>query len=393
MDEPSFALPAAPPPPRVSPRRRPLIDLFPPAVRRETEPPPPEQTSAVFYGLQERPFSLEPDPRFLYHSAGHDRVLDGILRAIRDRGGIVVVTGETGIGKTILCRTLGELLDQHTLISVVTDASGSAEEFLAKLLVDFGVITKEEVARGATRQATPHSLTERLRTFLLSLGPLQASAVVVIDDAHNLPADAIERLSVLAALEDVGSLLHIVLVGQQSIRSLLRRAEADAIDRRVIVDVQLDPLAEEEIAGYIGHRLAVAGSSPRVEFDEGALHAVFVLTHGVPRLVNLLCDRALTRGGESAASTIDRYCIARAAADLDMTVGSDPAVATPATRVGPLAVGLVVVLLAAAGALLSAWVFQERLGSAVAVWEQVPSPPTAPLMRQAVPLGPLPVPE
>ena len=191
--------------------RRPLKDLFPPesAVSPPTiEPPAVGETATYedFYGFQEKPFSLSTDPRFFFHSTPHDAVSQQLLTSVRKRVGLVVVTGEIGSGKTTLCRTLIEQLDRRTLTSFVTDPFVSGDDLLKTILVDFGVASRDELARG---NATCHELSTTLLSFVESLAPLQASAVVMIDGAQNLTADVLEQVRILSEAGEASTLLQV----------------------------------------------------------------------------------------------------------------------------------------------------------------------------------------
>jgi general secretion pathway protein A len=384
---PAVAEPSAP---LESGGRRRLLDLFPPEPPDRTGPPqlarataaapsrtrrrsagggtaPPADapTYEAFYGLREAPFGLSSDPRFLYHSTPHDRVAQQLLTAIRGREGLVVLTGDAGTGKTTLCRAIVDQLDRRTLTSLITDPSMSGEDLLKNVLADFGVMSRDELASGVL--ATRHDLSETLRSFVESLAPLQACAVVIIDEAQSLPGDVFDQVRMLSDPGDDAPLLQVVLVGQPGLATLLRRAEYQVIDERVTLRCRLAGLPLEEIGGYVAHRLAVAGSSSRVEFDEAATPRIFALSRGLPRVVNLICDRALARGFETAASTIDVRLVELAADDLDIGLPTSR-LRTVGTAI-VAAVGLVLCLLAGAGA--AGWVFRDAVNRTIQQWEHL----------------------
>ena len=323
------------------------------------QPPPDVAAYEIFYGFDEKPFALSPDPRFFYHSTPHDAVSQQLLTATRKREGLVVLTGEIGTGKTTLCRTVIEQLDRRTLTSFVSDPFVTGEDLLKTILADFGVASRAELSRGS---ATRHELSTTLISFVESLASLQASAIVIIDEAQNLPPDVIEQVRILTEAGEASSLLQVVLVGQPELNTLLRRREHKALQQRVTVRCTLLPLPANEIDGYVMHRLAVAGSGPRVEFDLPALERIFRLSMGVPRLVNLLCERALTRGCEASASVIDASFIEAAAEDLD--VGEPRSIARNVASGVAKAVALALCTLAGAG--LAAWVFHDAFTRALA---------------------------
>ena len=404
-------------PPHAAPEsggRRPLLELFPPArVERERPPGPilgtatgPRLPRAVarpiaptpsvdglgyetFYGLNEKPFSLSTDPKFLYHSNAHDRAAQDLLTAIRRRDGLVILTGPLGAGKTTVCRAVTEQLDRRTLTSLLVDPCASVEDLLQTVLVDFGVMSREDLTAGPL--ANREELGSTLQSFLDSLASLQASAVVLVDDAHNLP---VAVLDALRTLSDAGGgalrLLQIVLIGQPALTAMLRRPELRALELGVSVRCEVGPLVPDEIAGYVMHRLAVAGSSPRVEFDDAAAARLYELTGGLPRSVNILCDRALALGFQASASVIDASMVSGAAEDLDIT---PPVVeASGAMQMIVAVVAFVALILAGAGG--AAWVFRHDVARAVAQWEHVPAMPSEPArtLPGLVPISPLPIP-
>src|SRR5258708_3750886 len=199
-----------------------------------------------YYGLHEKPFSLTPDPKFLYRSPSHANAFELLQYAIRRREGFVVITGDIGTGKTTLCRALLEDIDRNTFTALVLNPFLSEEDLLKRILQDFGVISREDIKRGALAQVTKQELIDALYEFLLGLIPLKASAVLIIDEAQNLPMSVLEQIRILSNLEtDKEKLLQIILVGQLNLQPLLRSPEMRQLDQRVSIRFQLDPLDEE----------------------------------------------------------------------------------------------------------------------------------------------------
>jgi general secretion pathway protein A len=339
-------------PPRVAVRPR----VFPAAA------PPRGVTYETFYGLDEKPFAAPPDLRFLYHSSAHDRALQDLVSSVTRRDPVAVFTGEPGIGKTLLCRALVDQLERRTLVSFVTDAPRSAEDLLKTMLVDFGVISPADVTTGLA-PAARDELAGALRDFLSSLVVLQASALLIVDDAHGLQAPVLEELRGLADTAAEGGLLQIVLVGEPALTRLLKTNELRAINDRVKVRVELGPLDDDEIPGYVAHRIAVAGRGGRVEFGESALRRVFALSRGIPGLVNKICDRALTIGYQSSASHIDADFVEQAGQDAGLVQ------AEPGDSVRDrVLIAVLMLSLMLAGAAGAGWVFREPLSRAWAEW-------------------------
>jgi general secretion pathway protein A len=274
------------------------------------------------------------------------------------------------------------------LTSFVADPFVTVEDLLKTILVDFGVISSSDSSAGQYSGASRSELSTALREFLASLAALQAFAVVIIDEAQNLTVDLLEQLPVLLDLENAERLLQVVLVGQPNLVAKLRRSELRRLNRRVSVRCQLEPLGGDEILGYVQQRLTVAGSDGRVAFDDGALARLFDLSGGVPRVINLLCDRALTRACEGSVGSIDENLIEAAADDLDLKPFQSQAAWLARAGLAGAALALLMLL----GAAASAFVFHDRLAVAAARWESIPALPASPAPRLPEPLAPLPPP-
>ena len=274
-------------------------------------------TYEPYYGLNEKPFSLSADPRFLYRSPSHAATFDDLLLGIRRREGLIVLTGDIGAGKTTLCRAVLDQLDRKTFSTFVPDPFVSREDLLRMLLIDFGVMSVDDLKSGRLSGATRPELSYPLYEFLKSLLPLQAFAVLVIDEAQNLSPSLLEEIRILSDMEAPEKLLQVVLVGQLEFRAKLKLPEMRQLDQRVSVRCNLEPLQRDGVTGYIAHRLKVAGGGfDRVEFSPDAVHEVFQASAGVPRLINLICDRALYRGYQARSARIDADIVALAVTDL-----------------------------------------------------------------------------
>ena len=251
-------------------------------------------TYEPYYGLREKPFSLSADPRFLYKSRTHAPVFDALRSGIRRREGIIVLTGEPGTGKTTLCRSVLEALDRKTFCAFVPDPFVSREDLLKMLLVEFGVMSVEDLKSGRLHAASRPELSYPLYDFLRSLVPLQAYAVLIIDEAQNLTPQLLEEVRILADLEGPEKLLQLVLVGQPELDDKLKDAELRQVDHRVSVRCSLDTLDEQGVPEYLSHRLIVAGAgADRPRFVAEAVELLFRSTKGNPRLLNLIADRSL----------------------------------------------------------------------------------------------------
>ena len=278
-----------------------------------------------YYGFAEKPFSLTPDPKYLYRSQPHADAFDLLQYAIRRREGFVVVTGDIGTGKTTLCRALLEEIDRTTFTALVLNPFLSEEDLLKRILQDFGVISRDELKAGRLARISKQELIDALYDFLLGLIPLKASAVLIIDEAQNLPLPVLEQIRILSNLEtDKEKLLQIILVGQLNLGTLLRSPELRQLDQRVSIRYQLEPLDPEAVAAYVAHRLTIAGGSASVAFTAQALVEVHRLSGGIPRLINLICDRALLAGYSVRTNRITPDMVVHAAKSLDLQSPAAP---------------------------------------------------------------------
>jgi general secretion pathway protein A len=285
----------------------------------------------------------------------------------------------------MLCRAVLDQLDRRTLTSLVADPFDSAEDLLRTVLVDFGVISHDDVALGRLARASRADLSVALRDFLFSLAPLEAFAVVIIDEAQRLSIELLEEIRVIGDLGGDEQLLQLMLVGQPALSATLEKPELRQLVRRVSARSSLGPLAGDEVAGYVTHRLGVAGTNPRVEFDDGSIARLHELSGGVPRIINLLCDRALALGQEASASTIDEQMVDSAAEDLDLALtGSRSSLVRVAATLA------VLVLLGVIGAAAGAFVFRSDVSALISRWQALPPPPPGPHPALAPPYKPAP---
>ncbi len=341
------------------------------------------ETYEEFYGLRARPFSLTPDLRFTYGSRSHTHALEHISQALKRREGLVVVTGEVGTGKTMLCRALLETFEARTFLSVILDPLLSVEDLLSQVLADFGLLNSapQSEAGGSTAEVGRHDLVTTLHKFLSSLIPLNAHAVIMIDEAQHLAGPVLEQVRLLSNFEtDEAKLLQIVLVGQPSLDALLQRPDMQQLNQRIARRVELEPLTPVEVRDYVERRLRVAatplpnapgektaavdmpvdgGASP--QFSDAALSLVAAISGGIPRVVNTLCDRALEAGFEKREHAIEPDAVRWAAEQLRLTVPSALTLSRKLSVAAALAVAV----------LMGAWWWSQR-GPAAASAEAAP---------------------
>ncbi len=265
----------------------------------------------AFYGFREKPFNLTPDPKFLYLSGKHHEAFAHLEFGLRQRGGFIVVTGEVGTGKTTLCRYFLERLDESTVSAFILYPALGTTELLRSVNRDLGI------GHDGHDKKTDKELIDELHEFLLRARAQGKNTVLVIDEAQNLSRDVLEQVRLISNLETTTEkLIQIVLIGQPELNEKLAQSDLRQLAQRITARYHLNPLSRSEMTQYIRHRLAVAGGIGRVDFTPGALVRIHAFSGGIPRLINLICDRALLAGYVLEKSEIDRSVVRRAAKEL-----------------------------------------------------------------------------
>jgi general secretion pathway protein A len=268
---------------------------------------------AAHFGLKREPFSIAPDPRYLFMSERHREALAHLLYGVRGGGGFVLLTGEIGAGKTTVCRCFLEQVPKRCNVAYIFNPKLTALELLQSVCEEFRI----EVRSRASASATLKDHVDALNEYLLRTHAAGQNSVLIIDEAQNLSIDVLEQLRLLTNLEtNERKLLQIILIGQPELRDMLLKPELEQLAQRVVARFHLDPLAEEETAHYIKHRLSVAGMNGLIPFDREARHRIFELTRGVPRRINLLCDRALLGAYASGRQRVDKAIVDKAAGEV-----------------------------------------------------------------------------
>lgn len=240
-----------------------------------------------YLGLLEKPFAIAPDPRYLYMSERHREALAHLLYGISSDGCIILLTGDVGTGKTTVCRSLFRQLPKTTDTAIILNPKLTAKELLVTICDELEIISK---VKGNSTKA----YLDAINHHLLEAHSKGRTTAVIIDEAQNLNFGVLEQLRLLTNLEtDKQKLLKIVLLGQSELRKALERPEASQINQRITSRYHLMPLAQEEVYTYIRHRMEIAGGGKSDFFTEGAIKRVYQLTRGIPRLINVICDRAL----------------------------------------------------------------------------------------------------
>jgi general secretion pathway protein A len=253
---------------------------------------------ASFFGLNEKPFSITPDPRYLFLSERHAEALAHLVYGINEAGGFIQLTGEVGTGKTTVVRSLLAQVPKHAEIALILNPRMTPAEFLLAICEELGLT----VAVGSERSLK--DLVDLLSRHLLAAHAQGKRIVLVVDEAQNLAPEVLEQVRLLTNLEtETQKLLQIILIGQPELRELLGRVELRQLAQRITGRYHLDPLSGEEASAYVRHRLRVAGAT-RDMFTPGALREIQRLSGGVPRLINIISDRALL-----GAFTEDRHAV------------------------------------------------------------------------------------
>ena len=271
------------------------------------------------FGLIEKPFSLNADARFVYESAAYTATRDRLVAGLRRREGLNVLTGEIGTGKTTLCRDVIEELGRKTYSAIVPDPFASREDLLKMLLIDFGVLSIQDLTTGRLQQASRTELGYLLSDFLNKLTP-ESFAVVMIDEAQNLALPLIEETRILADTFGAHGRLQMVFVGQPELHAKLKLPEMRQVDQRVCGYHRLTALTLEAASGYVRHRLQAAGGrSDQVLFTPDVIEILYRRSGGVPRLINRVCDRALHLAFEKRAAAVDREILETALLEVGST--------------------------------------------------------------------------
>jgi general secretion pathway protein A len=253
---------------------------------------------ATFFGLNEKPFSITPEPRYLFLSERHAEALAHLVYGVNEAGGFIQLTGEVGTGKTTVVRSLLAQAPKHAEIALILNPRMTPAEFLLAICEELGIAVE------ARSEGSLKDLVDLLSFHLLKAHAEGRRVVLVVDEAQNLAPDVLEQVRLLTNLEtETQKLLQIILIGQPELRDVLDRTELRQLAQRITGRYHLDPLSGDETSAYVRHRLRVAGATQEV-FSNGALREVRRLSGGVPRLVNIICDRALL-----GAFTEDRHVV------------------------------------------------------------------------------------
>ena len=262
-----------------------------------------------FYGLRERPFSITPDPRYLYMSQRHADGLAHLVYGVSQSGGFIQLTGEVGTGKTTLVRSLFEQLPHEADLAVILNPELTTQDFLIAIC--------EELNLAVSPHCSTKTLVDQINRYLLEAHARGRRTVLIVDEAQNLGTDVLEQVRLLTNLETPKQkLLQIILIGQPELREILSREDMRQLAQRITGRYHLEPLSQEDTGKYIKHRMKIAGASDGI-FLPAAIREIYRWSKGVPRLINVVTDRALLAGYSQDRRNIDKRLVRRAAAEVD----------------------------------------------------------------------------
>ncbi|MEA1949177.1 MAG: AAA family ATPase, partial [Thermodesulfobacteriota bacterium] len=238
-----------------------------------------------FFSFKERPFKLVPNPAYLFLSKSHEEVLAHLTYAVIQGDGFVEITGEVGTGKTTICRAFLENLDNNTKAAYIFNPNLNSIQLLRTINDEFGIGSDSDNTK---------DLIDRLNSFLIEKKAGGKNVILIIDEAQNLATEVLEQLRLLSNLETArDKLLQIILVGQPELREKLDSHELRQLDQRITLRCQLVPLSYKEVRGYIQHRINIASRKTGIQFAAAAYRSIYQYSRGIPRLINIVCDRAL----------------------------------------------------------------------------------------------------
>ena len=238
-----------------------------------------------FFGFRENPFMLAPNPAYLFLGKSHEEALAHLIYAVSQGEGFISLIGKRGVGKTTVCQTFIDRLDENTEVAYIFKPELHPQELLKKINSEFGISADTNDVK---------DLIDALNSFLMQKRLEEKTVVLFIDDAQSLKKNVLEQVRLLSNLETTrDKLLQIVLVGEPRLADMLSSRALRQIGQRVSVSYDIKPLTYEETCAYIYHRMSIASQGTRVQFDAPALKRIYKFTSGIPRMINAACDRAL----------------------------------------------------------------------------------------------------
>lgn len=262
-----------------------------------------------FFGLNEKPFNMTPDPKFLFLSREHQEAFSHLRYGINERKGFIEITGEVGTGKTTLCRALLNCLDKEIKTALVLNSNLSPNQMLRTIVEELAIKPRKENKK---------EILTALNSFLIEQLSLGNNVILIIDESQNMTPSMLEQIRMLSNLEtEKEKLLQIILVGQPELRDKLKLPHLRQLRQRIAVRYHINPLDKEESSKYIFHRLRVAGSKGDISFSDNALDSIFAYSGGIPRLINVVCDKALLAGYVMETRKINGRIIKRSVEEIE----------------------------------------------------------------------------
>lgn len=292
-----------------------------------------------YFGLTEPPFSIAPDPRYLYMSQRHQEALAHLLYGVNGEGGFVLLTGEVGAGKTTICRCLLEQIPEACVVAYIFNPRLTVEELLSSICIEFGIAYP-------SGNTSVKLFVDLINAHLLDSHARGKRAVLIIDEAQNLSPEVLEQMRLLTNLETSQcKLLQIILLGQPELATMLAQPELRQLSQRIVARYHLEPLSKPEVGAYLKHRLEVSGAQRQL-FQASLMKRIHQLSGGIPRLINVLCDRALLGAYVQCKEQVDQATLEQAAREV---------IPLAARRRRSLWFGLALGVLLLSGGLTAAW--------------------------------------
>jgi len=265
-----------------------------------------------FFGLKEKPFNVTSDPGFLFLSRVHKEAFAHLIYGIKERKGFLEITGEIGAGKTTLCRALLNKLDVNTKSAFIFNSTLPDMQLFQTILEDFGIQIERKTKAAMIRQ---------FNNFLVEELSKNNNVILIIDEAQNLKPSVLEELRILSNLEtEKEKLFQMVLVGQPELKEKLNSPALRQLRQRIGVRFHITPLENNEVGEYIYHRLRIAGSDGTISFSEDALDMIYKYSGGIPRLINVVCDKALLSAYVIETKYIDMTIIEKCIQEIEGVV-------------------------------------------------------------------------
>ncbi len=265
-----------------------------------------------FFGLKEKPFNVTSDPNFLFLSRVHKEAFAHLIYGIKERKGFLEITGEIGAGKTTLCRALLNQLDINTKSAFIFNSTLPEMQLFRAILEDFGITVEKNTKAAMLRQ---------FNNFLLEELSKNNNVILIIDEAQNLKPSVLEELRILSNLEtEKEKLFQMILVGQPELKERLNSPSLKQLRQRIGVRFHITPLPKDEVGDYIYHRLKIAGSTGEICFSDDAMETIYKYSGGIPRLINMVCDKALLSAYVIETKYIDLTIIEKSIQEIEGVV-------------------------------------------------------------------------